>query len=63
MEKLIEKVLTKYSRKNLPASDMAKLIIAHMKVGIDGKKGWFLDMNSYDGQYQKAKEMIEEYQW
>ena len=61
MEKLITEVLEKYRRKNLPSEDLAKLIVAHMKVGINGKKGWYLNLNSYDGQYEKADEMIREY--
>ena len=32
-----------------------------MKVGINGKKGWYLNLNSHDGQYEKADEMIREY--
>ena len=45
MEKLIKEVLNKYnsSRKKLPNEDLARLIVAHMKVGINGKKGWFLN--------------------
>ena len=61
METLIKEVLEKYRRKNLPSEDLAKLIVAHMKVGINGKKGWFLNLNSYDGQYEKAEEIISEY--
>jgi len=61
METLIKEVLEKYRRKNLPSEDLAKLIVAHMKVGINGKKGWYLNLNSYDGQYEKADEMIREY--
>ncbi len=61
MEKLIKDVIEKYRRKNLPSEDLAKLIVAHMKVGIDGKKGWYLNLNSYEGQYQRAEEMIKEY--
>ena len=62
METLIKEVLEKYRRKNLPSEDLAKLIVAHMKVGIDGKKGWYLNLNSHDGQYERAQELIEEYQ-
>ena len=38
MEKLIKKVLNKYNsgRKKLPNEDLAKLIEAQIKVGIDG---------------------------
>ena len=60
METLIKEVLEKYRRKNLPSEDLAKLIVAHMKVGINGKKGWYLNLNSHDGQYEKADEMIRE---
>ena len=63
MEKLIKKVLNKYNsgRKKLPNEDLAKLIVAHIKVGIDGKKGWYLNLNSYNGEYEQAKEIISEY--
>ena len=49
MEKLIKEVLNKYNsgRKKLPNEDLARLIVAHIKVGINGKKGWFLNLNSY----------------
>ena len=61
MEKLIEKVLDKYKRKNLPNKDLARLIVAHIKVGFDGKKGWFLDLSDHEGQHDKEKELIAEY--
>tara|TARA_B100001113_G_C21083170_1_gene610854 strand:- start:1188 stop:1379 length:192 start_codon:yes stop_codon:yes gene_type:complete len=61
MEDLIKKVLDKYSRKKLSNDDLAKLIIAHIKVGIDGKKGWYLNLNSFDGQYEDATEIINEF--
>ena len=63
METLIKNVLHKYNtrRKKLPNEDLAKLIVAHMKVGVNGKKGWYLNMNSYDGQYDKAEDMIKEF--
>ncbi len=63
MEKLIKKVLDKYNtgRKRIGNDDLARLIIAHMKVGVDGKKGWYLNLNSHDGQYEKANEIIKEY--
>jgi len=63
MEKLIKDVLDKYNSKRKPISngEIANLIVAHMKVGINGKKGWYLNMNSYDGQYDRAQEMIDEY--
>tara|TARA_B100000902_G_C26574540_1_gene558168 strand:- start:65 stop:262 length:198 start_codon:yes stop_codon:yes gene_type:complete len=63
MEKLIKKVLDKYNsgRKKLPNDDLAKLIIAHIKMGIDGKKGWYLNLNSFDDQYKDANEMIDEF--
>ena len=37
MENLIKAVLDKYNtrRKKLPNEDLARLIVAHMKVGID----------------------------
>ena len=63
MEKLIKGVLDKYNtgRKTITNIELAKLIVAHMKVGIDGKKGWFLNLNSYDGEYEVAEDIIEEY--
>lgn len=63
MEKLIKEVLNKYnsSRKKLPNEDLARLIVAHMKVGINGKKGWFLNLNSYNGEYEEAESLISEY--
>jgi len=63
VEKLIKEVLDKYNtgRKAITNMELARLIVAHMKVGINGKKGWFLNLNSYDGQYEKAEEIISEY--
>ncbi len=63
MEKLIKEVLDKYNtgRKTITNIELARLIVAHMKVGINGKKGWFLNLNSYDGQYEKAEAIISEY--
>ncbi len=61
MEELIKEVLDKYRRKNLSSRDLAMLICAHIKVGINGKKGWYLDLSDYDGQYEKAKDIIEEF--
>ena len=63
MEKLIKGVLDKYNtgRKKISNDDIARLIVAHIKVGINGKKGWYLNLNSYDGQYDKAEEIINEY--
>ena len=57
----IEKVLDRYKRKNLPNRDLARLIVAHIRVGVDGKKGWFLDLSDHNGQYEKEKELIAEY--
>jgi len=64
MEKLIKNVLDKYNagRKKISNHDLAKLIVAHINVGIDGKKGWYLDMNTLDGQHEKAQEMIKEFE-
>ena len=47
MEKLIKKVLDKYNtgRKRIGNDDLARLIVAHIKVGIDGKKGWYLNLD------------------
>ena len=63
MEKLIKGVLDKYNtkRKKISNVELARLIVAHIKVGIDGKKGWFLNLNSLDGQHKLAKEFIEEF--
>tara|TARA_B100000902_G_scaffold396773_1_gene458702 strand:- start:901 stop:1095 length:195 start_codon:yes stop_codon:yes gene_type:complete len=63
MEKLIRSVLDKYNngRKKLPNKDLARLIVAHIRVGIDGKKGWYLDLSDYAGQHEREKELIEEY--
>ena len=41
--------------------ELSKLIVAHIKVGINGKKGWYLNLNSHNGQYEEAEELIEEY--
>ena len=63
MEKLIKEVLDKYNskRKPIPNAELAALVVAHMKLGINGKKGWYLNINSYDGQYKRAQEIIDEY--
>ncbi len=63
MEKLIKEVLDKYNSKRKPISniELAALIVAHIKVGINGKKGWYLNLSDYDGQYERAQEMIDEY--
>tara|TARA_A100001011_G_scaffold81695_2_gene85041 strand:- start:1288 stop:1482 length:195 start_codon:yes stop_codon:yes gene_type:complete len=63
MEKLIKEVLDKYNskRKPIPNAELAALVVAHMKLGINGKKGWYLNLNSYDGQYERAQEIIDEY--
>ena len=63
MEKLIREVLDKYnnSRKTITNMELSKLIVAHIKVGINGKKGWYLNLNSYDGQHKEAEELIAEY--
>jgi len=63
VEKLIRKVLDKYNnnRKKLPNEDLARLIVAHMNVGIDGKKGWYLNLNDLDGKNKRAEEMIKEF--
>jgi len=63
MKKLIKEVLDKYNSRRKPISngELAELIVAHMKVGINGRKGWYLNLNSHNGQYDKAEEVIEEY--
>ena len=54
MEKLITDVLEKYRRKKLTSRDI--------KVGINGKKGWFLDLSDYSGQHERAKDIIREFE-
>ena len=63
MEKLITEVLDKYNggRKTISNMELARLIVAHIKVGINGKKGWYLNLNSHNGQYEEAEELIAEY--
>lgn len=63
MEKLIREVLDKYNsgRKTISNMELSKLIVAHIKVGINGKKGWYLNLNSYNGEYEEAEELISEY--
>ena len=63
MEKLIREVLDKYNsgRKTISNMELARLIVAHIKVGINGKKGWYLNLNSYNGEYEEAEELISEY--
>ena len=63
MEKLIREVLDKYnnSRKTITNMELSKLIVAHIKVGINGKKGWYLNLNSHNGQHEEAEELIAEY--
>ena len=63
MEKLIREVLDKYNsgRKTISNMELARLIVAHIKVGINGNKGWYLNLNSHNGQYEEAEELIEEY--
>ena len=63
MEKLIKNVLDRYNtgRKKISNEELARLIIAHIKVGVDGKKGWYLNLNTNNKQEDRAKELIEEY--
>ena len=63
MEKLIREVLDKYnnSRKTITNMELARLKVAHIKVGINGKKGWYLNLNSHNGQHEEAEELIAEY--
>ena len=63
MEKLIKSVLDKYNtrRKNVSNAMLAHLVVAHMKVGIEGKRGWYLNLNSIDGQHLLDEEFIEEF--
>ena len=63
MEKLIKEVLDKYNtkRKKISNVELALLIVAHIKVGIDGNKGWYLNLNSLDGEHEQAEEFIEEF--
>tara|TARA_A100001391_G_scaffold125479_1_gene85688 strand:- start:2513 stop:2710 length:198 start_codon:yes stop_codon:yes gene_type:complete len=64
VEKLIKKVLDKYNtgRKRIGNDDLARLIVAHVKVGIDGKKGWYLNLDNINGQYEQAEKIISEYE-
>jgi hypothetical protein len=59
METLIKNVLDKYRRKKMTNMELAKLIVAHIKVGVDNKKGWYLDLNTFDGQHEIAEDFIE----
>tara|TARA_Y100000992_G_scaffold281845_1_gene229902 strand:- start:364 stop:555 length:192 start_codon:yes stop_codon:yes gene_type:complete len=61
MENLIKEVLEKYRRKNLTSGELSKLIVSHIKVGLDGKKGWYLDLNNNNRQFRQADEIIEEF--
>jgi len=63
MENLIRTVLDRYNtgRKKITNMELAKLIVAHIQTGIDGKKGWYLNLNTYNGQNERAQEMIDEY--
>ena len=63
MEKLIKEVLDRYNttRKKISNLELARLIVAHMKVGIGGKEGWYLNLNSLDGEHELAEELIEEF--
>ena len=63
MKKLIKNVLDKYNtgRKRVSNEDLANLIVAHINVGIDGQKGWYLDMSDLDGKYNNYEEMIKEF--
>jgi len=63
VEKFIKEVLDKYNtkRKKISNVELARLIVAHMKIGINGKKGWYLNLNSLDGEYEQAEEFIEEF--
>ena len=63
MEKLIKNVLDRYNtgRKKISNEELARLIIAHIKVGVDGKKGWYLNLNTNNRQEDRAREIIEEY--
>ena len=63
MEKLIREVLDKYNsgRKTISNMELARLIVAHIKVGVNGKKGWYLNLNSYNGEYEEAEELVSEY--
>tara|TARA_Y100000992_G_scaffold282942_1_gene231844 strand:+ start:29 stop:217 length:189 start_codon:yes stop_codon:yes gene_type:complete len=61
MEKLIKEVLDRYNtnRKKISNEELARLIVAHIRVGVDGKKGWYLNLNENKQDY--ARELIEEY--
>ena len=59
METLLKNVLDKYRRKKMTNMELAKLMVAHMKIGVDNKKGWYLNLNTFDGQHEMAEEFIE----
>ena len=64
MEKLIKEVLNRYNtnRKFITNGELAKLIIAHIKVGLNDNKGWYLNLSDMDGQYERERQLIEEYE-
>ena len=45
MKELIKEVLDRYNtnRKKISNEELARLIVAHIRVGVDGKKGWYLN--------------------
>ena len=63
MEKLIKKVLDRYNtgRDYIGNNELARLIVAHIKVGVDGKKGLYLNLNHIQGEHDRAEAIIEEY--
>ena len=64
MEKLIKEVLDRYNtnRKFITNNELTKLIIAHMKIGLNGKKGWYLNLSDMDGHHEREKQLIEDYE-
>lgn len=63
MQKLIKNVLDKYNtpRSKISNTELAMLIVSHMNVGLDGEKGWYLDLSSLDGKQDRARDIIAEY--
>ena len=64
MEKLIKEVLDRYNtnRKFITNGELAKLITAHIKIGSNSKKGWYLNLNKMDGQHKRERQLIEDYE-
>ena len=64
MKQLIENVLNKYGVKHhdISTKSLAELIVAHMTIGFEGKRGWYWDSSDYDGQNEEKRKLIENYE-